>query len=328
MDFRHIELMRYARTPIALNVKAGDQVLIIADTDSDMDVVQALAVATFEVGGEPTIAIMTPRDYHMQDPTPMIAEAMRRSTLNVLVTTKALIHSHAAGEAMKAGSRFLNLEEATMALLKMTKETVEDYEAVDALGAKLTAIWEEGSHWRLTTPSGTDLSGRCDGRPGYYVAGTSRPQPRITLRSCAFPDGEAGISPLEGTANGRLVFDLAILHTGIGKLKTPIDLEIKDGRIVAIRGDVEAESLRQYLEQKGDKGAYELCEVSIGLNPKIKLTGNKADKKVLGTMHVGFGNSKDIGGEVESKLHYDGVLSQPTLYIDGRLILENGKVVV
>lgn len=328
MDPAIIDLMRYARVPIAVNVKPGEHVLIIADTSSPPLVWQALAAAVAEVGGQPTVAIMTPRSYPMEDPTAPIAAAMLAADVNVLTVTKALIHSPAARAAMAAGKRFVNLEEATPELLLMTKETVEDIQALQDVGRRLAQAWTEGRTYHLAAPNGTDLRGRIEGRPGYYVAAVAQPQEGVTLLSCAFPDGEAGISPVEGTSDGTVVCDVALLAAGIGRVDAPVTITVRKGRITAISGGRAAEQFRRFIEQFGDEGAYELAEVSIGMNPKIRLTGNKADKKAAGTAHVGFGANTDTAGVNHSKLHMDAVLSRPTLWIDDRLIVEDGRILV
>lgn len=323
---KNVELMRYARTPIALNVRVGDEVLLIADTNSDFEAVEALAAATFEVGGSPTIAVMTPRSYHMENPTRLIAEAMKRADLVVLTVTKALIHSGAAGEAMANGVRFLNLEEITADLLTMTKETPEDYEPLQRLGTSLRAMWTQGNAIRITTSAGTDLKGSVTGRPGYFVAGVAQPQAGVQLLSCAFPDGEVGVAPVEHTYNGVIVVDIAPLHTGIGLVNQPVRVEVREGKITDISGGTEAAALREYLRRFGDEGATTISEISVGINPRIALTGSKNDKKKAGTMHIAFGNNIDIGGTVASRLHFDCVVDSPTLTVDGRVVVQDGQV--
>ena len=44
------------------------------------------------------------------------------------------------------------------------------------------------------------------------------------------PTGEFNVAPVEGSANGKLVIDLTMHH--IGRLLTPIELTVKDGRVV------------------------------------------------------------------------------------------------
>ena len=70
-------------------------------------------------------------------------------------------------------------------------------------------------------------------------------------------------------------------------------------------------------------------KIAIGTNPDAKITGcTLEDEKVLGTMHIGFGNNVSFGGKVVVKCHFDGVIQKPTLVIDGKTILEEGELQV
>jgi leucyl aminopeptidase (aminopeptidase T) len=42
-------------------------------------------------------------------------------------------------------------------------------------------------------------------------------------------------------------------------------------------------------------------------------------------MHFGLGTNIDVGGSVKSKIHMDGVILEPTLYVDGSLRIEHGR---
>ncbi|RMF05165.1 aminopeptidase, partial [Candidatus Woesearchaeota archaeon] len=50
------------------------------------------------------------------------------------------------------------------------------------------------------------------------------------------------------------------------------------------------------------------------------------DEKVLGTAHVALGNNISFGGSVNVPVHIDGVFRKPTVFVDGRKITENGKL--
>ena len=49
-------------------------------------------------------------------------------------------------------------------------------------------------------------------------------------------------------------------------------------------------------------------------------------KKVLGTSHIAIGRS-DVGGLVYSNIHFDGLLSEPTITVNGRTFIKDGKLV-
>ncbi|MBA3064791.1 hypothetical protein FP803_05115 [Candidatus Woesearchaeota archaeon] len=67
----------------------------------------------------------------------------------------------------------------------------------------------------------------------------------------------------------------------------------------------------------------------IGTNPKAKITGNVLeDEKVLGTVHFAFGNDLSYNGTNNIPLHLDGVIKEPTIEVDGKTIMKNGKLLI
>ena len=60
------------------------------------------------------------------------------------------------------------------------------------------------------------------------------------------------------------------------------------------------------------------AEASVGINSKAVVRGlQREDKNILGSMHFGLGTNIDVGGTIHSKIHMDGVVLEPTLYVDG-----------
>jgi leucyl aminopeptidase (aminopeptidase T) len=113
----------------------------------------------------------------------------------------------------------------------------------------------------------------------------------------------------------------------LGRLSSPIELTVENGRITKIDGGTDAHFLRNYLEQYGDENAY-MCpaEASVGINSKALIRGiQREDKNILGSMHFGLGTNVDVGGSVLSNIHMDGVLLEPTLYVDGNMRMEHGR---
>ena len=45
-------------------------------------------------------------------------------------------------------------------------------------------------------------------------------------------------------------------------------------------------------------------------------------------MHFGLGTNVDVGGSIMSKIHMDGVILEPTLYVDGVKRIEHGRFLV
>ncbi len=99
---------------------------------------------------------------------------------------------------------------------------------------------------------------------------------------------------------------------------------------MSVGGGQEANRLSRYLEEYGDEGAYNLAETAIGLNPAVIPTGKvRTDKKLYGSVHVSLGMNTDTGwGKNVSRLHVDGVIRKPTVYIDGQVVVEAGVIKV
>ena len=136
------------------------------------------------------------------------------------------------------------------------------------------------------------------------------------------PSGEVFFAPVLKTANGTLVIDGAIADD---VLDAPITIEIRDGRATKFSGGLAAQNLGNKLKQFGKKGLI-VAEIGIGTNKDAKISDNLLEtEKAFGTVHVAFGNSSAIGGENNVAIHIDGLVSQPTVWVDGGMILQNKR---
>ena len=71
-----------------------------------------------------------------------------------------------------------------------------------------------------------------------------------------------------------------------------------------------------------------VAELGIGTNEKAILTGELLeDEKILGTVHVAFGASAAIGGEIQVPVHLDCVVLEPTVEVDGEVV-RDGELLV
>jgi hypothetical protein len=88
------------------------------------------------------------------------------------------------------------------------------------------------------------------------------------------------------------------------------------------------EKLFREIEEFQDGGWNEFAELGIGLNPAIKsLTGNSLfDEKMAGTVHIAIGDNVCFGHNIQSHIHHDLVIKQPTLVLDGKIIIDKGVI--
>ncbi len=125
------------------------------------------------------------------------------------------------------------------------------------------------------------------------------------------PAGEAFLAPLEGTAEGILVLEWA----PTGKLAESIELDVKNGRVVAVKGDSAfALSLKEKILNNPLFG--NIAELGIGTNDKAKRPDNILEtEKILGTVHIALGDNSSFGGKVSVPFHEDFIFFRPTLEV-------------
>jgi leucyl aminopeptidase (aminopeptidase T) len=325
MSMETAELVRNASKPLELNAEPGDEVLIVTDTRTAEPVWEALFAAAHNLDLEPTLAVVAPREAHGNDPTAAAAEAMSNVDLCVMATQTALTHSNAGAAAQRAGVKCIAMDEMTPEILRGGAASA-DYEAMQPIARTLGDIYEKGEEMRITSDHGTDIVGDIEDRTYWPIAGNI--VDNDTQSICAFPDGEVGVAPDEGSTQGTVVWDTTV-H-GIGLLDEPIELTVEDGWVTDVNGGPEARTYERTLEEEGDENArYCAAEFSIGINPDAEITGRmRTDKKVRGAVHIATGDNYDLGGAVESNLHIDGTIRRPDVWVDDRKLVENGDLLV
>ncbi len=301
-------------------VKAGEKVLIITDTKMT-GIGEVLAAAAYERDTEPVLVVMRPREMDGQEPPTIISEAMKHADLILTPVTKSITHTRSAKAALEAGARLIVMTAFTEGM--MVGGGIEaDFRAQKPICEKMAQLFTDASTLRLTTPAGTSLTMRIEGRKGNALTcivdrpGTFSPVPTI----------EANVSPIEGTTDGRIAVDASIPYIGIGLLREPVQVTVRKGLITTIEGGEQAERLRIDLESKKDPNVYNIAELGVGFNPRSNMIGIMLeDEAVLGSAHIGIGTSVTLGGTVKAAIHYDLIIWKPTIELDGRTVVEKGE---
>ncbi|MFQ5692780.1 MAG: aminopeptidase [Nitrospinota bacterium] len=302
----------------AAGVRAGEKVLVVTDTEKLM-IAEALGAAALARGAEVICSVMLPTDLHGNEISSMVAVALAAADVCLAPTTHSFTHTKGFKAALESGTRILLLRGITEEILLHGAATA-DYEEVRDLTVRLRDLLGEAVNVRVFSEAGTDLRMDVTGRLAFGLYGMALEPGTFA----AMPDGEAAISPVEGSASGRIVFDHAM--DGLGFLDRPIEIEVKGGRALEVRGGRSADALRQIVEEAGD-GADNIAEFAIGTNPKARLIGSMTeDKKLLGSVHIALGDNFTLGGSVVSPIHLDGVVLRPTVEVDGKTVIERGRV--
>jgi leucyl aminopeptidase (aminopeptidase T) len=300
-----------------LAVKKNETVLVVTD-DAKKDIGEALYRMSKRFARESLLMLMPQRSNHGQEPPSAVARAMLEADAIFLVTRMSLSHTQARRAANAKGARIASMPGITEDMIQRTLNV--DYHRIKRLGERISKIVSGAPLIRITTRLGTDLTFSGKGRKAHPDTGV------ITFRGgfTNLPAGEVYLAPVEGTAQGRLVIDGAI--AGMWPLKRPIEVAIAKGYAVGVGPGSEAARLWKLLSVHG-RQAFNVAEFGIGTNHQARLTGKVLeDEKVLGTIHIAFGDNSTMGGRVKVPSHQDGIVTRPTVWIGGSKLMEDGRL--
>ncbi|MBI2832443.1 MAG: aminopeptidase [Chloroflexi bacterium] len=323
--------------------KPGEQVMILADSESDADFVHALAATMTSHGAEPTVVIIPPTFMEDGDrPLTRIAlEALKATDIYIAfaATTSLAVHSEEITEATLGRTRQKNMRMLLIggrynsglygnAWQYMLEALNHDYEKVAEWCRKFCGHINGKKKIRVTSKEGSDFTASLEGITYRPECGFAREPGEIG----GVPGGEVWGGPAEFTCEGVIAIDGPIAYVAHKpKLSQPVLVTMKKGRAVDIKGGEEADALKRWMDKY--ENADVLAELSLATNPFLKPTGevNIIDKRVLGTMHVAFGENKFQiwpRGTVWSPVHADMVLLKPSCWVDDVQLLDNGVPVV
>ena len=303
------------------NCQKQEHILFVTDPTS-YNVAKIMWDATADYPNKSMI-MMDERNMHGEDPNKVVYSAMARADVIFGCTKFSLFHTEARRNAVSNGARFVNMVDYDVSMMEKGGLYC-DFVKLGEVCTKVSKKFEGGKVCRITTESGSDFTCSIENRPPtpQYARsldkGTSSSPPDIECATCA----------VEGTANGTVFIDGSIPHPELGLITDEIKLTIKDGLIVNIEGGPQSKTLAKIMKEFNDPAVYNVGEIGLGLNTMCQLNGRMLeDEGCGGTVHFGCGSNVGFGGTVESAYHLDMVFKNPTVVVDGNIILDKGKVV-
>ena len=319
-----------------LAVRPGEQVAIVLDPESEMEMARALAAAVARAGAESTLLTIPSRETERKNElTPVVERGLEGADVLIGLTRSGGAPTYAS--AVKALYRARRLRGMSMVMRTMENLTsggaLADYAALKREGEALASLWRKASRIRVTTPAGTDFRATVAGEEVFVECGYAT-EPG---QEAAFSDGEVSQMPNEGAGEGRIVVDGPIAHLGAhlgahpgaqaGAADAPLALTVEAGRVVRVEGtDERAGRLREIVATI--PRADNVAEVGIGLNPACRRNGDfEEEKKARGLVHIAIGDNVFYGGTVRCAVHMDMVMYEPTVWLDDTVVVEAGRVV-
>jgi len=282
---------------------------------------KVFAMVCRALGAETVIALMPMTGQHGSEPPRTIAAAMKAADIVFAPTTHAITHTQARLDAFAAGAKVAILRGVTEDMMIKGAMTV-DFKALKERTEKLRDKLTKADQVTVTSTAGTDVTFSIAGRRAFSLDGYYSDE----YGFATFPPGEAPTCPVEGSANGTIVFDYSM--DGIGRLSQPLKLTVKSGQVTTLSGGSEEVHFIEQIFAR-DSSARNIAEFAIGTNPNARLIGNLAeDKKLLGTVHFAIGDNKSLGGVVECSVHLDGLMLKPTVTADQEVLVKEGQIVI
>ena len=303
-----------------MGIKKDERVLIITD-EQKKEIGYALYTNAMRLGYQALYVEMKSGKLNGEEPPEAIADLMQKYDVVFCPTAKSLTHTNARRVASLKGVRVATFPGITKEV--MIRGMNADYNKISKLSIKLKEILEKSNHVRVTSALGTDISFSIKERAAIASKGLFHAKGE----SGNLPTGETFLAPVEGTSNGIFIVDGSM--AGLGLIKNVnISIKVKNGYATEIKGGTIAKNLVKMLDQVGRR-ARNIAEFGIGTNDSAKLSGVLLeDEKVMGTVHIALGNNVSMGGSVNVPIHLDGVIKKPTVYLDGKIIMKNGDLLV
>lgn len=301
-----------------LSLKQRERLLVVCDPPC-----REVASAFFEAGNrmcrEAVMVQFRPRKENGNEPPEPTGKWFSQFEVAVMPTSKSLSHTRARREASGKGTRIATLPGITPEVFLRTMAT--DWAQLGTVTRKIAAQMSSAKKITVRTAAGTDFCFETGGRRAKADDGKiGTPGSFGNL-----PAGEAYLAPLEGTAEGVLVFDGSFPLAG--PLNKPLVLRVRKGEVVEVSGHPCWRGLNRIFNAHG-KPARNIAEFGVGTLDTARISGNiLEDEKVKGTIHVAVGDNASMGGSVQVPVHLDGIVRSPTVWLDGTLWMRNGAIV-
>ena len=303
---------------VNMGLKSGERLLVLYD-ETTLKIGESLFAAGTQLGANALAIRMPVLPRNGMEPDPAVVGAMEQADVVVAPLGASITHTQARKKAAAAGARVATMPRITEDMF-FSGPITADYDKVAELTRRVTMLLDQASAAELITgPEGQyRLTMSLEGREGHASTGVYREKGQ----SVNLPSGEGYIAPVEGSAECQVYIDGSFV--GFGTLPSPVVLTFEKGLMVRAEGAI-AEKLNEILGE-GPK-TRNLAELGIGTNDKARVTGViLEDEKIYGSVHVALGSNDTFGGTVAAGLHMDGVIMRPLLKLDGRPVVQDGKV--
>lgn len=321
------------------NVKKGETVMLVSDLSTRRPYVEAAFAAADGFGAD--VYEMCVNDVPSWTKVGVATIGQCKGTLEAAKAADMIVIFHTPlftswlKEVRDAGTR-----------VQMIIDGPDDLEQLMApAGLKEAVLYADkllasSKKARITSDAGTDLTYDMGEYPVMSQYGYADSPGRFDH----WGGGHVHTFPNEGSANGTVICqpgDIVILPY-CRYIQDEIRLQIEDGFITSIEGELDAKLMRDWLsdnqENEKDQDPFAISHLGWGLNPQalwygIALNGDEPERSRAGarTFPGNFlfstGPNSQGGGKRKTRGHYDVPMRDCTIELDGNVIIEKGKII-
>ena len=299
-----------------LKIQENEQVALVND-DNDQDLINAITDYLDEKNISYNIYEYEEPETSGTEPPERVAEAMKEADVFIAPTKKSITHTQARINATEAGVRGATLPGIDKEIWNAALQA--DYSEVERITEKAMEKARGVEKIRVETDEGTDITFEVDSELFHPDTGIVHEDGDMSN----LPAGEIYTGPIK--AEGELVTEENIFG------EEEVKLNITDGKVQSIENASEDSNIAEKVENVD--GADNIAEFGFGTNPEAFLVGYPLqDEKILGTVHIAIGDNcfcfpDRHERQVESSIHWDFVLQNPTVWFDGEKVLDEGEPV-
>ncbi|WP_123803365.1 hypothetical protein [Flavivirga aquatica] len=309
-------------------VKKGETVAITVDLGSKRYIVEALAKATQDIGGLPLLMWIpkAKKDSQagMKDwPSEALTAALCKADVWIEANSVVLLYSDIWETAMRDNKnlRYLIIADSSIGSLHRVF-TGFDVQSLKLLLSKVIEMVKVSKTVRITSENGTDVSYDIDLNYAFDFDDGDFSIPKFGTAP-----GFVNIVPKLNSMNGIIVFDHLQHTNNTSKVK----FVVKNSNIVDISGGEDANKFKTYISSFEDENMYKISHNMLGFNPKVRELTHELveDERIWGGVDFGFGYTSPMDmpplGQI-AKSHFDGIVSNTSIYFDAIKITDNGHV--
>ncbi len=258
---------------------------------------------------------------------PAAMAAMKNSDL--VIDLMLLLFSPEQMEILESGTKILLAVEPPEVLVR-TVPTEADRTRVLAASQLL----KRAKKMHVTSPAGTDVTFKIGDFPTICEYAFCEEPGRWDH----WPSGFLFTFANEGGSDGTIVIDRGdILLPQKNYVADRITLDVRDGFVRDIKGGVDADLMREFIEAYKDPEAYAMSHIGWGMQPRCywhtlslydrEQTIAMDARAFEGNFLFSLGPNNEAGGKRKTACHLDIPLRNCTVKVDDVVVVRDGKVI-